>query len=140
MASERRWLERQDEKVAVQENWQNEWHDIKYQGTMAKAPPCPERTLKMLLPQQSSSSRDEESQWVSVEDRRRLRVAFEETAKRMLRYQEDSEDLKVGVTGLQERLGISEETGVSIKQIALQAMNENGQKTNLNKNLWEGEE
>ena len=105
MASKRRWLERQDEKVAVHENWQNEWHDIKYQGTMAKAPPCPERTLKTPLPQQSSSSRDEESQWVSVEDRRRLRVAFEETAKRMLRYQEDSEDLKVGVTELQERLG-----------------------------------
>ena len=111
MASKRRWLERQDEKVAVQENWQNEWHDIKYQGTMAKAPPCPERTLKTPLPQQSSSSRDEESQWVSVEERRRLRVALEETAKRMLRYQEDSEDLKVGVTELQERLGISEETG-----------------------------
>ena len=43
--SKRRWLERQEEMVAVQENWQNEWHDIKYQGLMAEAPPCPERTL-----------------------------------------------------------------------------------------------
>ena len=51
-----------------------------------------------------------------------------ETAKRMLRYPEDSKDLKVGVTELQERLGISEEAGVSIRQIAQQAMNENGQK------------
>ena len=46
----------------------------------------------------------------------------------MLAYLEDSEDLKVGVTELQEQLGTSEEAGVSIKQIAQQAMNENGQK------------
>ena len=62
---------------------------------MAEAPPCPERTLKTPLPQQGSSpSRDEESQWVSVEDRCRRRVAFEETANRMPRYLDDSEDLK----------------------------------------------
>ena len=71
---------------------------------------------------------DEESQWISVADRRRRRVAFEETAKRMLRYLEDSEDLKVGVTELQEQLGILEEAGVSIRQTALQAMNEIDQK------------
>ena len=47
--------------MALQESWQNEWHDIEYQGIMAKATPCPERTLKTPLPQQSSSSsRDEE--------------------------------------------------------------------------------
>ena len=63
-------------------------------------------------------SRDEASQWVPVEDRRRRRVAFEETAKGILRYLEDSEDLKVSVTVLQDQLGISEEAGV----------NENGQK------------
>ena len=45
----------------------------------------------------------------------------------MLIYLEDSEDLKVGVTELQEQLGISEEEGVSIKQIAQQARNEKGQ-------------
>ena len=81
---------------------------------MAKAPPCPERTLKTPLPQRSSSSsRDEEGQWISVEDRRRRRVAFEE---------------KVGVTELQEQLGRSEETGLSIRQVAQQARNENGYK------------
>ena len=54
---------------------------IKCQGVMAKALPCPERTLKTPLPHQSSpSSRDEESQWVAVEDGRRRRVGFEETA------------------------------------------------------------
>ena len=41
-----------------------------------------------------------------------------EAAKRMLRYLEDSEDLKVGVTKLKEQLEISEEAGVSIRQIA----------------------
>ena len=77
---------------------------------MTKAPPCPERTLKTPLPQQrSSSSRDEESQWVAVEDRRSRRVAFEETAKAVLRYPEDSEELKVSVTEVQEQLGILEE-------------------------------
>ena len=73
---------------------------------MAKAPPCPERILKTPLPQQSwPSSRDEEGQWVAMEDRRRQRVASE-----------DSEDLKVGVTEVQEQLEISEEAGVSIRQ------------------------
>ena len=112
-------------KGAQQESWQNEWHDITYQGAMAKAPPCTERTLKTPLPQQSSpSSRDEESQWVAVEDRRRRRVAFEETARGILRYLEDSEDLKVSVTELQDQLGMSEEAGISIKQVAQQARNE----------------
>ena len=101
---------------------------FKYQGVMVKAPPCPERTLKTPMPQQSSpSSRDEESQWVTVEDRRRRRVAFEETARGMLRYLEDSEDLKVSVMELQEQQGMSDEAGISVKQGTQQARNENGQ-------------
>ena len=49
---------------------------------LRKPSPCPERTLKTWLPQQnSSSSRDGESQWISGEDGRRRRVVFEETAK-----------------------------------------------------------
>ena len=104
-------------------------NDIKYQGMCAKAPSCPERTLKTPLPQHgSSSSRDGESQWISGEDGRRRRVVFEETAKRMLRYPEDSEDLKVGVTELREQLGMSEEAGISIKEVTQQTRNENGQK------------
>ena len=70
------------------------------------------------------------SSWVREDGKekeaRRL-DAFEETANRILRYLEDSEDLKMGVTELQEQQGISEEAGISIKQIAQQAMNENGQ-------------
>ena len=94
VASRKRWLESQGRKAIKQESWQNEWHDIDYQGAMAKAPPCPERTLKTPMPQQSSpSSRDEERRWVDVEDRRRRRVAFEEMARSTLRHLEDSEDL-----------------------------------------------
>ena len=46
----------------------------------------------------------------------------------MLSHLEESEDLKVGVTELNEKLEISVEGGVSIRQSAQQAMNENGQK------------
>ena len=139
VANRRRWLECQGKKVAPQERWQNEWHAIKYRGVHGKSPPCPERTLKTPLPQQcSSSSRDEESQWVAVEDRRRRRAAFEETAKGFLRHLEDSEDSKVSVTELQEQLGISEEAGISVKQVAQQARNENGQ--NMFEIFRQGEE
>ena len=96
---------------------------------MAKAPPCPERTLKTPLPQQCSpSARDEQSQWVAVEERRRRRLAFEETAVSTQRNLEDSEDLKVSVTELQAQLGMTEGAGISINQVALQARNENGSK------------
>ena len=56
----------------------------------------------------------------------------------MLRYFEDGEDLKMGVTELQEQLGISEEAGVSIRKIAQQAMNENSQ--NIFEVFRQGEE
>ena len=85
VASKRRWSERQGQKVAVQENWQNELARHQVSRNSGKPPPCPERTLKTPLPQQcSSSSRDEESQRVAVEDRGRRRVALEEQAKGML--------------------------------------------------------
>ena len=64
-----------------------------------------------------------------MEDRLRRRIAFEKTAKRILKYSEDSDDVKVGVTELQEQLEISVEAGISITQAAQQAMNENGQHT-----------
>ena len=128
VASRTRWLEYQGERVALQESGQHDWQGDKYEGIVAKAP-CLERSLKTPLPQQSSSSsREEEGQWISVEDRRKRRVAFEETAKRMLGYLKDSEDLRVGVADLQELLEISEEAGVSIRQIAHQVRDEKGQK------------
>ena len=42
-----------------------------------------------------------------MEDRRRQRVAFENVGKEMLRYLENSEELKVGITELQEQLWYS---------------------------------
>ena len=82
------------------------WQDVKYEGIMAKYPPCSERSMKTPLPQQSSSStREEESQWISVEDRRKRRVAFEEMAKKMLGYPQDSEVLKVGISEKARRGG-----------------------------------
>ena len=96
---------------------------------MAKAAPRPERSMRTPLPQQSpSSNREEASQWRSVEGRLRRCVAVEGAAKRMLRYPEDSEDLKVGISELREQLETLEEEGHSIIQIAHQARNEKGQK------------
>ena len=101
--------ESREHTVHSEESWQNEWHDIEHHAVMAKAPPCPERTLKTPLPKQGSpSSRDEEDHWVAMEDKRRRSIAFEKMAKRMLKYLEDSDDVKVGITELQERLEISE--------------------------------
>ena len=59
--------------------------------------PCPERTLKTPLPQQSpSSAREEEGRWVLMEDRRR--------------YLDNSEAVKVGITELQQRLEVPEKS------------------------------
>ena len=92
VASRRRWLESQGRNGVRQESGQNEWHDIEYQGAMAKASPRADRTLQTPLPQQSSSSaREEEGRWVLMEDRRRRGIAFEKLAKDMLRYLENSE-------------------------------------------------
>ena len=41
--------------------------------------------------------------------------------------QENSEDLMVSVTELEEELGMSEETGISTRQVAQQARSENDQ-------------
>ena len=46
VASRNRWLEYQGKRVAQQ--------DVNYEGTMAKAPPCPERRMRTPLPRQSS--------------------------------------------------------------------------------------
>ena len=63
-----------------------------------------------------------------VEDERKGCVAFEEAAKRMLKYLEESEDLKVCLSELKEQLETPEEAGFSMMQIAQQARNERGQK------------
>ena len=65
--------------MAQQERWPSDLQDVNNEGTMAKAPPCPERRMRMPLPQQqsSSSTREEESQWSSQE---RTAIASQEKA------------------------------------------------------------
>ena len=46
----------------------------------------------------------------------------------MLRYLDNGEDVKVGIPELQERQGTFEKVGISVQQVAQQAMIENGQK------------
>ena len=62
------------------------------------------------------------------EDKRKWFAAYEDAAKKMLKYLEDSEDLKVSLSELKEQLGSLEEAGISIMQIAKQAGPERGQK------------
>ena len=107
VAIRRRWLESQGRNGARQEIGQNEWYDLEYQGATARAPPCPDSTLQTPLPQQSSLSAGEEvDHWVVMEDRQRRRIACENLAKGMLLYLDCSNDVKVGITELQERVEV----------------------------------
>ena len=63
-----------------------------------------------------------------MEDRRRRRIAFENLAKGLLRHLDNNNDVKVGITELQERVEVPLQYGISIQQVAQQAVNENGQK------------
>ena len=68
VASRNRSMEYQGKSVAQQERSQSDLKDVNYEGTMARAPPCPERRMRTPLPQQSSSStREEESRWSAQE-------------------------------------------------------------------------
>ena len=49
-----------------------------------------------------------------MEDRRRRKIAFENLAKEMLRYLDNCNEVKVGITELQERLEVPVQIGVSI--------------------------
>ena len=53
---------------------------------------------------------------------------FRELGKGMLRYLDNSNDVKVGITELQERVEVLLQSGISFQQVVQQAMNENGQK------------
>ena len=59
-----------------------------------------------------------------MEDRRRRDVAFENLAKEMLRYLENSKDVKVCITELQEQLGGTCTNWYTLQQVAQLARNE----------------
>ena len=131
VARRRRWLESQGRDDVRQENGRNEWYDLGYQGAKAKAPPCVQTALYRLLclsKVRRSVREEEEDHWEEMEERRRRRIAFENLAKEMLRYLDNSDGMKVGITELQERLDVPVQIGISIQQVAQQAMNKNGQK------------
>ena len=65
------------------------------------------------------------------------RIAFENLAKGMLRYLDKCDYVKVGITALQEGGEVPLQIGITIQQVAQQAMNENGQKTF--EIFWQGE-
>ena len=67
-----------------------------------------------------------ESRGVEVEDQRKRCVAFRDAAKRMLKYLEEGEELKVALRELKEQLEAPEEAGISVMQVAKQARNERG--------------
>ena len=58
--------------------------------------------------------------------------------KEMLRYLDNSNDVKVGITALQERLEVPVQFGTSIEQVTQQARSENGQK--IFEVFWQEEE
>ena len=73
-----------------------------------------------------------------MEDRRRQSVAFENVAKEMLRYLVNSEELKVGITELQEQLEVPVQIGITLPQVAHQTRNEWDPKDF--ENFWQEEE
>ena len=112
-------MESQGRDDARQESGTNEWYDLGYQGARAKAPPCPNSTLQTPLPRQSSSAIEgEDHHWELREERRSRRIAFENLAKGMLRYLDNCNEVKVGITELQERVEVPEPIGISIQQVA----------------------
>ena len=69
-----------------------------------------------------------ESQGLEEEDKRKWCTAYENATRKMLKYLEENEDVKVGLSELKEQLETSEESGILIIQIAKQAWNERGHK------------
>ena len=76
--------------------------------------------MRAPLPKQSSSSaREEERQWTSVDDNRKWVCRLSRVRpKGLLKYIENSKDLKVSLGELKEQLETPEEVGFSIVQIA----------------------
>ena len=83
----RRWLE----------SGPNEWHDIEYRGAMAKAP-CSETTQKNSVAAAKLVVSQRRRRPLGLDGRQAKRgIAFENLAKEMLRYLDNSEEVKVGM-------------------------------------------
>ena len=111
MASRNSWLEYQGKRVAQRERSQSDLNDMNYEGTMAKAPPCPERRMRTPLPQQSSSSiMEEESPWSAQE--------------RTEQYVNNSECIQLGIDEVEACSLGPEYADIDVKQILRKATRE----------------
>ena len=86
--------------------------DIEYQGAGQK--PCRAPTEPYKRPCHSKARRQPEEKAIVLMEDRRWRSAFENLANEMLRYLDNSDDVKLGVTELQERLEVPVQIGISI--------------------------
>ena len=86
------------------------------------------------MPQQHSTDSSASAKFVVGQRRRRSlgsdgrKAKAENLAKDMLRYLDNCNDVKVGITELQERVEVLAQIGISIQQVAQQAMDEDGRK------------
>ena len=82
---------------------------MNYKGTLVKAPPCPERRMRTLLPlQRSFSSMEEESPWSAQE-----RTAM----ARMDQYVDNSECIQLDIDEVEEYSLVPEYADIDVKQI-----------------------
>ena len=119
------WFEYQGKTVAQQERSQSVLKDVNYKRNDGKGSSVPRKKdedaaeggrkasgvfQKGQLLHRRREKAWKESRGTEVEDERKRCVAFEDAAKRMLECQEDSEDLKVGLSELKEQLETPEGT------------------------------
>ena len=95
MASRNRWLEYKGKRVAAARKVTKRLARRELRRNDGKGSSVPRKKdedatarSRVIRP-----TREEESQWSSVEDKRKWCIAFEDAARRLLRYLEDSEDL-----------------------------------------------
>ena len=126
--TEERWLESQGKTVHSKESGQNEWHFFEHQGVMATAPPCPERTLKNVVAAEK---------FAFVQGGRRPLGRDGRQAKAEYRFREDGQEnaeiprrqwwCQSGHHWIARTVRNIGKVSISIRQVAQQAMNENGQ-------------
>ena len=100
---------------------------------------CPDSTLQTLLPQRSSSSaREEEDRWGLDGRQAKAKDCLREPSQGHAEIFDKSDDVKVGITELRERVEVPLQFGISIQHVAQLARSENGQK--IFEVFWQEEE
>ena len=128
VANRRKMVGESGENGAQQESGQNEWHYMEYQGAMAKTPPCSERTLKNVVAAEK---------FAFIQWGRRPLGRDGRQAKAEYRFREDGQEnaeiprrqwwCQSGHHWIARTVRNICKVSISIRQVAQQAMNENGQ-------------